>query len=106
MRSTFCRRLYASQILRRRYDSVLERELDALRGKLRYGIAHDLEPWRRSVHATISSAMEGTRDAVLAVFGELASGTEKTETAELAYVHDLQSEVVGLRAKVESAVPS
>ncbi len=93
-------------ILRRRYDSVLERELDALRGKLRYGIAHDLEPWRRSVHATISSAMEGTRDAVLAVFGELASGTEKTETAELAYVHDLQSEVVGLRAKVESAVPS
>lgn len=57
-------------LARRRAASVLERELDALRGKLRYGIAHDLEPWRRSVRETIASSLDATRSSVLAAFRE------------------------------------
>jgi predicted GTPase len=57
-----------TRALRARIARILESELDALRGKLRYGMAHDLEPWRRSVHDTIHSALESTRSAVLAAF--------------------------------------
>lgn len=83
-------------ILRKRYHDVLSRELDALRGKLRYGIAHDLEPWRRSVRTTIASSIEGTRGAVLAIFEKLASTEDTTQEAELAHVHALRAEVRSL----------
>jgi GTPase SAR1 family protein len=89
-------------ILKRRYDHVLARELDALRGKLRYGIAHDLEPWRRSVRATISSSIESVRHAVLAAFGELTAETDTTGDQELEQVRGLQREVAGLRAALEA----
>lgn len=89
-------------VLKRRYDEVLGRELDALRGKLRYGIAHDLEHWRRSARTTISSSIEGTRGAVLAVFGELASETYTSRETELTRVRELRAEVRSLREEIEA----
>jgi Dynamin family len=89
-------------ILKRRYERTLTRELDAVRGKLRYGIAHDLEPWRRSVHATISEAIDSTRRVVLAAFGELAAGADAPEEPELERVSAFQHDIAAIRLELEA----
>ncbi len=70
-------------IVRKRLAFVLERELDALRGKLRYGIAHDLEPWRQSVQSTIASSLNATRTAVLAAFSKTDAAGAAPEEASV-----------------------
>lgn len=90
-------------ILKCRYDRILASELDALRGKLRYGAAHDLEPWRRSVRMTISDSIERTRRAVLEAFGELSARAEVPEESELQHVSALQRELVAARAAMDGA---
>jgi hypothetical protein len=73
-----------SGVLERRFEHVLDTELDALRGKLRYGVAHDLEPWRRAVRATISSTLDATRGVVLGAFSDSTqSGAEERTKKDL-----------------------
>ncbi|HVN69290.1 MAG TPA: dynamin family protein [Candidatus Binatia bacterium] len=93
-------------LLRRRYNRILSRELDALRGKLRYGIGHDLEPWRRSAHGTISSSMEAARRAVLGAFEELADEASDAGARELGRVQSLREELRVLHANLaDSELP-
>ncbi len=86
-------------VLQARLEHVLSTELDALRGKLRYGIAHDLEPWRRSVHETISSTLDATRSVVLDAFPETASSEE--EQRERDVVRRSRERFAALRASLQ-----
>lgn len=88
-------------ILKHRYEELLARELDALRGKLRYGIAHDLEPWRRSVKATIASAIDGARHAILSAFGDIDKQAGRTEEGELLRAQRLEQELRHIRSTLE-----
>ncbi len=91
-------------VLERRLEHVLGAELDALRGKLRYGVAHDLEPWRRAVHQTIDSALASTRSVVFAAFPDTTqSGAEETAQAELATQRQILDEI---RSRLENAQPA
>ncbi|MFY9739884.1 MAG: dynamin family protein [Candidatus Cybelea sp.] len=85
-----------------RYERVLARELDALRGKLRYGLVRAVEPWRRSVLSTMSSAITGTRRAVLAAFSDLDSELHAPEDTELARVRTRQEQAAALCAQMEA----
>ena len=87
-------------ILVRRYQRVLAGELDALRGKLRYGLVRGVEPWRRSVQATISSAIAGTRHAVLGAFSDLDSEPRTPEDTELARLRTRQEQAAALCAQL------
>ncbi len=84
-------------LLKRRYDDVLARELDALRGRLRYGVARDLEPWRKSVRAKIVSSIESIRHAILAGFTSAGEPSDP-EAPELERARGLRRELHDLRS--------
>jgi hypothetical protein len=83
--------------LRRKYEKMLSRELDALRGKLRYGITREIDPWRRSTKQTIRTSLEGTRQSVLRAFGELSSSFDDGYASDVERIKDLQSELAAIR---------
>lgn len=87
------------RILQHRIERTLSAELDALRGKLRYGIAHDLEPWRRSVHATISTSLEATRQVVLRAFPDISQSDDEEKAKDA--LHVMQTELAALRSSLE-----
>lgn len=87
-------------ILRRRYDSMLASELDALRGKLRHRADQDLEHWRKVVQTTILSSTKSTRDAILDAFGELSPVPTAAEEHERAHVRALRDEVSRIREEL------
>lgn len=91
-------------ILERQLEHVLVTELDALRGKLRYGVAHDLEPWRQGVHKTIASTLEATRQVVLGAFPEESDGRAEERVREALEADRI--ELDALRAGFESAQPA
>lgn len=86
-------------LLQRRIARLLESELDALRGKLRYGIAHDLEPWRRSVHVTIASSLDATRAAVLGAFPDAGQSDDEQRARESTL--ELRARFTTIRAEIE-----
>lgn len=92
---------FRKSILRRRYDDLLAHAFDALRGKLRYAITHDLEPWRRSAHVTIASAVENVRRAVLSAFDKIETDGDASEQRESQRVTQLQRELLDIRAGLE-----
>jgi Dynamin family len=92
-------------ILMRRYDDLLAREMDALRGRLRYSIFRNLEPWRRSVRATIASSIENVRSAVLSAFGEVATATDAGEERNLDRIRQLEQELRSIKAMMVERVP-
>lgn len=95
--------LLREPLLRRRFERVLTTELDALRGKLRHGIAREVEPWRRSTHASIASSVESTRQAVLRAFQELMTdNVVDAENAELERVCSLRRELSAERAQLNN----
>jgi hypothetical protein len=55
-------------LLRRRYERLLEQELDAAKGKFRHGIANELELWRRCTRDAIRSSLRTAREIVLSAF--------------------------------------
>jgi ribosome biogenesis GTPase A len=89
-------------LLKRRYERILERELDALRGKLRYSASRELEPWRRSARATISDFFQSTKRSVLGAFSELSSSADGTEQAELSRLNNLRHGLDALRQQLIS----
>ncbi len=91
-------------VLTRRYDDLLAREMDALRGRLRYGIVRNLEPWRRSVRATIASSIENVRSTVLSAFGEVATATDAQER-NLDRIRRLEQELRSIQAMMVERVP-
>lgn len=92
---------FRKSILRRRYDDLLAHVFDALRGKLHYAITRDLEPWRRSAHVTIASAVDNVRRAVLGAFDKIETDAGAGERDELQYVSQLQRELLDIRAALE-----
>lgn len=88
-------------ILRRHYDDLLARALDALRGKMRYAISRDLEPWRRSARITITSVVANVRRAVLNAFDKISTDAVASEEDELRYVGQLQRELLEIRTALE-----
>jgi hypothetical protein len=88
-------------ILRRRYDHMIAHALDALRGKLRYAIIHDIEPWRRAAHITIASAIENVRRAVLSAFAG-AGGADTSGERDLGYARELQRELADIEVSIKS----
>jgi signal recognition particle receptor subunit beta len=89
-------------LLRRRIARLLESELDALRGKLRYGIAHDLEPWRRSVRVTIASSLDATRAAVLSAFPVAGNDDEERRACENTL--ELRARFTAIRTAIEGTL--
>ncbi len=93
-------------ILARRYDDVLVREMDALRGKLRYSVVANLEPWRRSVRATIASSIENVRGAVLSAFGDVSAKVDASEERDLLRIRQLRQELREINAVIAERVPA
>lgn len=93
------------RILKRRLKDTLTHELDALRGKLRFGISRDLNPWRRSVHDEIVESVDRTRQSVLNVFRELSSDGETTAIGDLDRLTSMRQELseVGQRISDQGA---
>jgi GTPase SAR1 family protein len=88
-------------VLRRRHDDMMARALDALRGKLRYAIIHDIEPWRRAAHVTIASAIENARRAVLGAFADVGEA-DTCEERDLEYTGKLQRELADIDASIKN----
>jgi len=64
---------------------VLRSELDALRGKLRYGIAIDLEKWRRHARESVASHLDGiTKTVRSAIIGDRDSSLPAVENHDIA----------------------
>jgi Dynamin family len=92
-------------MLLRRYDDLLAREMDALRGRLRYGIGRKLEPWRRSVRAIIASSIENMRSTVLSAFGDVATATDASEERNLDQIRQLEQKLRSIKAMMVERVP-
>ena len=94
-------------ILRRRMGNTLIRELDAIRGKLRFGIGRELEPWRRMVHGIIVESVDQTRQSVLNVFRDLSTDDEGTTKSELDRLATLRQELSSIKNRLvrEPAAP-
>jgi GTPase SAR1 family protein len=87
-------------ILKRRYQDMLAHALDALSGKLRHAMMRDIEPWRRATQATIASAIENVRRAVLSAFVDVAADT--SEERDLEHARNLQRELADIEASIKN----
>jgi hypothetical protein len=97
----FLPRPIRASILRRRYEDMMAQALDALRGKLRYAISHDIEPWRRGARVTITSAIENVRRAVLSAFADVDEA-DTSEEQDLGYALRLQRELADIEASIKN----
>lgn len=82
---------FRQPILKRRIKDTLTHELDAVRGKLRFGLGRELDPWRRLVHSTIIESVDQTRQSILNVFRDLSTdgdGTVKSELEQLSTIRE------------------
>lgn len=92
------------RVLEKRYSQTLALALDALRGKLRYGISRDLEPWRSATLTTIASSIEGTRSAVLAAFTGSGDGADDAVAiAALNATEKLRAEAEAMQAELKKS---
>lgn len=82
-----------------RLATNLVQELDALTGKMRYGIAGDLETWRQATRRAVASSLGATRDMVLHVFDD-EPATDKPENA--ARLAQQTEELASLRRELAS----
>ena len=89
------------QALTRRYSAMLERELDSAKGKLRYGIARDLDAWRRSARETMRSTIGHARSVVLGAFQE-RDGSDDEKWAVLA-LEDARRRIGAVRDSIANA---
>ncbi|HTU83528.1 MAG TPA: dynamin family protein [Candidatus Acidoferrales bacterium] len=87
-------------VLSVRYRRLLERELDAVRGKMRYGMACELEPWHRRVRDAIQTSMNDARSTVLAAFDESPDAAGETEASRS--VGDARQRLRAIRACIEN----
>ena len=87
-------------VLTKRYERLLERELDAARGKLRYGVARDLDVWRRSTRQTISSAIRHARSVVLAAFEGADTQPDRRENEAADRMTDVRNRLDVVRASL------
>lgn len=81
------------RILKRRIKDTLAHELDALRGKLRYGLGRELDPWRRLAQNTITESVDQTRQSILNVFRDLSTDSAVTTKSELDQLSRLRQEL-------------
>lgn len=89
------------EALTRRYNAILEGELDSAKGKLRCGIARDLDAWRRSARETMRSTIGHARSVVVEAFQE-RDGSDDGTCAVLA-LEDAHRRIRAVRESIANA---
>lgn len=88
-------------VMTRRYERMLGSELDAAKGKLRYGISRDLDPWRRSACETIRSTIRHARESVFSAFEEADPAREGKEDETIVRMGRLQRRLEAVHDSIE-----